>query len=116
MHPQDQAYTVQQLAALVNSTGLKITGFVLPSAYDPLRYIAIAQLKRTVQSLPLLERAAFVEALRGTMKKHTVWLAHRDRPTVQVNAEDPDVVPHLRTMCHVIHSACACHFCTKHMN
>jgi ubiquinone/menaquinone biosynthesis C-methylase UbiE len=97
LHAQDRAYTVPELAELVQGAGLAITAFIEPWRYDPASYLSDAGLLRRLERLDPIARAAFAEQLAGNLKRHTVYLTRRDRaPAAVARPDDPAMVPVLR--------------------
>lgn len=79
LHSQDRAYTVPEIAALLDSAGLAPTGFIEPIRYDPTVYLADPELSQRAQALPWLERAALAENLCGSLKTHAFYAVARNR-------------------------------------
>ena len=77
LHSRDRAYTVPQLAELVASADLEIVSLIEPIRYDPAAYLNDPALLEPLSKLSMVERAAFAEALAGSLKKHTAYLAPR---------------------------------------
>ena len=97
LHARDRAYTVSELAALVDDAGLAITGFIEPLRYDPLTYLDDAELRRAAAALPWLARCALAENLSGALKSHVCYVTRAARANVApARADGPEVVPVLR--------------------
>jgi SAM-dependent methyltransferase len=97
LHAQDRAYSVAELTELVGGAGLAITAFIEPWRYDPATYLADAGLLHRLERLDPIARAGFAEQLAGNLKRHTVYLTHRDRaPTAVARPDDSAMVPVLR--------------------
>jgi SAM-dependent methyltransferase len=97
LHAQDRAYSVAELAALVDGAGLAIAAFIEPWRYDPASYLTDAGLLRRLDGLSMIERASFAEQLAGNLKRHIVYLVRRGRARESVaRPDDPAMVPVLR--------------------
>ena len=98
LHAQDRAYSVAELAELVQGAGrLAITAFIEPWRYDPASYLTDAGLLRRLERLDQIARAGFAEQLAGNLKRHIVYLARRDRAQAAVaRPDDRAMVPVLR--------------------
>ncbi len=79
LHSRDRAYTVPQVAALVEGAGLALTGFVEPVNYDPAIYLTDTDLAAKAQALPWLDRCALAENLGGTIKTHSFYVVPSNR-------------------------------------
>ncbi|MDH3472494.1 MAG: class I SAM-dependent methyltransferase [Rhodospirillales bacterium] len=94
LHARDRAYTVPQVAELAEAAGLGIVAFIEPARYDPASYLDDAALLARLEGLSRLERAAFAEALAGTIKKHVFYAAKRGSLEGRVARPDrPEAVP-----------------------
>ncbi len=97
LHSQDRAYTVPELAALTEGAGLAITGLVPPLRYDPAAYVHDPRLRRLIEELPPLDRAALAEELTGVIKTHAFYAVPKARASNAVARPDrPEMVPVLR--------------------
>ena len=97
LHARDRAYRVDQFDALVQGSGLRIVRFVEPARYDPATYINDPTLLKLLAPLPMIERAAFAEALVGNITKHVAYATWPDRTAGCVaQIEGPDTIPCLR--------------------
>ena len=97
LHSQDRAYTVPELETLTRGAGLRISGFVPPLRYDPAAYVHDPRLRKSMSSLPWLERAALAEELTGVVKTHAFYAVHEERESQAVAAPDsPKMIPVLR--------------------
>jgi SAM-dependent methyltransferase len=97
LHSQDRAYTVPELAGLVSSAGLAITGLIEPWRYDPVSYLNDGALLKRLSSLDRLERAAMAELLAGNMKVHICYAVKAGRaPAAVAQPQDPAMIPVLR--------------------
>jgi SAM-dependent methyltransferase len=78
LHPQDRAYSVPQLFALLAEAGLTFGRWVWQAPYDAACGVMarIPQAAR-LAALPVSEQSAAVELFRGTMLRHSV-VVYRD--------------------------------------
>ncbi|MFC0410009.1 methyltransferase [Roseomonas elaeocarpi] len=102
LNPRDVAFTVPQLAALIEGAGLRLSCLVEPLRYDPDIYLPDPKLRERAARLDPVGRAALAEALTGNMGIH---IAYCTRPEDQDPAEgrdalweDPASVPILREL------------------
>ena len=86
LHPQDRAYSVDQLFDFVEANGLRFSRWMTQASYSPLCGVMprIPQLSR--DALSMRQRYAAVELLRGTMARHSAILT----------AENGDASRHIR--------------------
>jgi hypothetical protein len=97
LHAQDRAYSVAELAELVNGAGLEIAAFIEPWRYDPASYLTDPGLLHRLESLDAIARAGFTEQLAGNLKRHIVYLVRRGRARASVaRPDDNAMVPVLR--------------------
>jgi hypothetical protein len=96
LHARDRAYTVDGIARLCGSAGLRISGFVPPLSYDPAIYLKDADLKSKAAALPPLEAAALAEELAGSRKCHVFYVVREDNPNSGAAIPAGDLVPCLR--------------------
>ena len=96
LNPRDRAYTVPQLAALVEGAGLRIACLVEPVRYDPDFLLPDPKLRARTAGMGMIGRAALAEALAGNMGIHIAYLARAEDPVVVADWEDPLAVPVLR--------------------
>jgi len=97
LHRQDRAYTVPELAGLVGSAGLAITGLIEPWRYDPASYLSDGALLKRMSSLDRLQRAAMAELVAGNLKVHICYAVKAGRAAAAVaQPQDPAMVPVLR--------------------
>jgi SAM-dependent methyltransferase len=78
LHPQDRAYSVPELFALLHRCGLRFGRWVKQAHYSP-HCGLMARLPQTARlaQLPLAEQHAAAELFRGTMVRHSL-VVHRD--------------------------------------
>jgi ubiquinone/menaquinone biosynthesis C-methylase UbiE len=97
LHAVDRAYSVAELAALVEGAGLEIAGFIEPWRYDPASYLTDPGLLHRLNGLDAIARAGFAEQLAGNLKRHVVYLVRRGRARAAVaRPDDPAMIPVLR--------------------
>ncbi len=96
LHSRDRAFTVPEIAELVESCGLAITALVDPIRYDPAFYINDPKIAARLAGLDRLERWALAEELAGSLKTHAFYTVRRDDAAAAVAAPDrPTVRPGL---------------------
>ncbi len=93
LHSRDRAFAVPEVAALVESAGLAVTGFVEPLRYDPLPLIEDADSARRVRALSWIERCAFAELMTGSLKTHVFYAVRQVDADRAVARPGPDMVP-----------------------
>jgi len=97
LHAQDRAYSVAELAELVQGAGLEIASFIEPWRYDPASYLTDSGLLHRLDRLDATARAGFAEQLAGNLKRHIVYLVRRGRAGASVaRPDDGSMVPVLR--------------------
>jgi SAM-dependent methyltransferase len=97
LHSRDRAYTVPQLAAMVDGAGLEITGFIEPALYDPTNQLRDPEIRARAAALPWIERCAVAELLVGTLKRHVFYAVKAGRADAAVARPDNGgAVPCLR--------------------
>ena len=94
LHSQDRAYDVLQLADLVAASGLRIVSFIDPARYNPDFMIKSPDLRQRLRNLDPVQRASFAELFSGNIRKHIVYLTHKERDEqTMASCGDPDAVP-----------------------
>jgi hypothetical protein len=94
LHARDRAYSVEQVAALVGSVGLRLVSFIEPARYEPASYLKDPVLLKRLGGLEPPARAAFAEQLAGNIKKHLFYVVKQaNRADSVARADSPDVVP-----------------------
>ncbi|MGE0119449.1 MAG: class I SAM-dependent methyltransferase [Dongiaceae bacterium] len=97
LHSQDRAYTVPELADLIGSAGLAITGLIEPWRYDPASYLSDGALLKRAAAQERLERAHMAELLAGNLKVHICYAVKAGRAAEAVaRPDDPDMAPVMR--------------------
>ena len=89
LHSRDRAYTVGQIAALLDDAGLHPTGFITPAQYDPATYLREQAFADRAAALPWLEQAALAEELSGAFKTHTFYAVAKDADGAATGAAEP---------------------------
>ena len=98
LHSQDRAYTVEQIAALVQGCGLHLISFIEPLRYEPATYVKDPVLLRQVGSLTPDGRAAVAEKLAGNLKTHVFYVSKRPATDTLAWPDGPEAVPCLRVL------------------
>ena len=97
LHRRDRAYSVPELAGLLQQGGMRPVNFVDPARYEPTVYLADRALAERLKPLNWLQRCTFAELLAGNMKTHTVYAVQGDNRTNTLAVPDSlDVVPVMR--------------------
>jgi len=83
LHPQDQAYSVPQLLALIKRNGLTFGRWLRQAPYS-LRPGLMSRIPLTMRSpeIPAEDQAAAAEVFRGTMTRHSAVAYRDDRPDI----------------------------------
>ena len=93
LHARDRAYTVPEIAALVEGAGLALAGFTPGWRYDPARLLREPDLSVRAARLGELERWALAEELAGDHKTHVFYVTAGEG---RADPTRPDAVPSLR--------------------
>ena len=93
LHARDRAYEVDEVAALVESAGLRITAFMPPARYEPASYLSDPALLKRLSTLSPIERAAFAERLAGNIKAHVFYVVDAANPVAPPGPDHPETVP-----------------------
>ncbi|HJS32021.1 MAG TPA: class I SAM-dependent methyltransferase [Alphaproteobacteria bacterium] len=93
LHARDRAYRVEEVAALVDGAGLRWVSFVPPARYDPFTYTSDATLRRRIEALAPIARAALAEEIVGNMKTHAFYVVAADNAVTPPSPDDPAAVP-----------------------
>jgi len=97
LHRRDRAYSVPELAGLLQQGGMRPVNFVDPARYEPSVYLNDRALVDRLKPLNWLQRCAFAELLAGNMKTHIVYAVHGDNQTNTLAVPDSfDVIPVMR--------------------
>lgn len=95
LHERDRAYSVSELAELLDGAGLRPAAWIEPVQYDPASWIEDEILLARARALPPLEQAALAENLAGCLKTHVLYAVHSRNPVRPPEAA-PAAVPALR--------------------
>ena len=95
LHARDRAYRVEEIGALVDRAGLRLVSFVPPARYDPFTYASDAALRRRIEALSPLARAALAEEIVGNLKAHAFYVVAADSTVTPPSPDDPAAVPAL---------------------
>lgn len=93
LHARDRAYRVEEIAALVERAGLRLVSFVPPARYDPFTYASDATLRRRIEALAPLARAAWAEETVGNMKTHAFYVVAAGNAVTPPMPDDPTAIP-----------------------
>lgn len=97
LHRRDRAYSVPELAGLMQQGGVRPVNFIDPARYEPNVYFNDAKMAQHTQSLNWIQRCAFAELLAGNMKTHILYAVRDDnRNNTLAVADTPETVPVLR--------------------
>jgi SAM-dependent methyltransferase len=97
LHSCDRAFTVPDIGAMAQESGLRVVAFLEPVRYEPATYMSDPIIARQASSLPLVERAAFAERLAGNLRTHVFYATRAGFDTV-ARPEDTSAIPVLREM------------------
>ena len=98
LNPRDRAYTVPDLAHLLQGAGLRITCLMEPMRYDPAALLPDPKLRARIAGLDLVSRAALAEALAGNMSTHVAYCVRDIDPVAPPDPMQPGAVPLAREM------------------
>jgi len=98
LNPRDRAFTVPQLAALIEAAGLRLRCLVEPLRYDPDTWLPDPRLRERSAGLDMIGRAALAEALTGNMGIHIAYCVRAEDPAVAPDWADPEAIPLLREL------------------
>jgi len=95
LHGRDRPFTVDELAALLDSAGLGLVDFTRPALYDPARLLPGGV--PLPEGLSRTARMTLAERLRGTIKTHVGYAVHAGGEAgVAAQPTDMTLIPHLR--------------------
>lgn len=98
LNPRDVAFTVPQLAALLDAAGLEIRCLVEPLRYDPDAMLTDPRLRERTALLDPVGRAALAEAAAGNMGIHIAYCVRKGEAPPAPPWGDPAAVPVLREL------------------
>jgi SAM-dependent methyltransferase len=98
LHARDRAYSVEEIAALLDGAALRLVTFIEPARYDPLSYVRDPALRRTLSELEPIARAAAAETISGAMARHAFYAVRRDNAVTPAALESDDAMPMLRNV------------------
>jgi len=98
LNPRDRAFTVLDLARLLEGEGLRITCWMEPMRYDPSVFLPDPKLRARIAGLDPLARAALAEALAGNMSTHVVYCVRSADAPADPDPLAPGSVPVAREM------------------
>ena len=93
LHARDRAYTVPQIAEWAAGAGLRITTFIEPFRYDPDWLVNDPRLKKRLDRLDTLDRAAFAERFAGNLTKHVFYVVRTGNDVAPPTTGDPGALP-----------------------
>ena len=89
LNPRDRAFTVPDLAALLDEAGLEVAAWMEPLRYDPQPLLPDPKLRARAAALDPIGRAALAEALAGNMCVHVLYCRRRGEPATRADPTDP---------------------------
>jgi len=98
LHSQDRAYTVEEICALLQGTGLNLISFIEPLRYDPATYLRDPVLLRQLATLTTEGRAAAAEKLAGNLKTHVLYVSKQPPAATLAWPDGPEAIPCLRVL------------------
>lgn len=97
LHRRDRAYSVPELAGLIQQGGMRPVNFIDPARYEPSVYLSSAGLVKRTAGLNWVQRCAFAELLAGNMKTHILYAVRDDNQTNTLAIPDTaDTIPVMR--------------------
>lgn len=97
LHRRDRAYSVPELAGLIQQGGMRPVNFVDPARYEPGVYLSSAELVKRTNGLNWVQRCAFAELLAGNMKTHILYAVRDDNQTNTLAIPDTaETIPVMR--------------------
>jgi SAM-dependent methyltransferase len=93
LNPRDRAYTVPDLASLLDAAGLRVTCWIEPVRYDPFPMLPDPKLRARLERMDSTERAALAEALAGNMAVHMLYCVRASDPIQRPDPNAETAVP-----------------------
>ncbi|HUN50963.1 MAG TPA: class I SAM-dependent methyltransferase [Candidatus Sulfotelmatobacter sp.] len=93
LHSRDRAYSVPEIAALLDGAGLRVAAFIEPVRYQPATWLSDAALIERTRALPPLAAAALAENLSGALKTHVFYAVRASAGDTVAKPGGPDTVP-----------------------
>ncbi len=98
LNPRDVAFTVPELARLIEAAGLRLRTLVEPIRYDPAIYLPDPKLRARFAALGTVERAALAEAVCGNMGIHIAYCTRAEDSPALPDWLDLAATPILREL------------------
>jgi len=98
LNPRDRAFTVPELARLLEGEGLRITCWMEPMRYDPAALLPDPKLRARIAGLAPIACAALAEALAGNISTHVVYCVRAAEVRPEPDPMAPGAVPIAREM------------------
>jgi SAM-dependent methyltransferase len=93
LNPIDQAYSIPELYAWLDSAELTLIEFADHKlAYDPALYVSDPALLAAISEKPPVEQQAIAELISGTIIKHTFYAARQARQPAKLNDQTIPIV------------------------
>lgn len=110
LHPQDRAYTVEQIYDWVARCRLNMAEFCVPYGhadvhYNPRTYLTDSSVTPYFDALPLPRQQKIAELLCGTMDKHQCYLT-RDNAAQELDVNDTSLIPSWSILCTLYEGEC----------
>ena len=98
LNPRDVAFTVPELARLIEAAGLRLRTLVEPIRYDPAIYLPDPKLRARLAALGAVERAALAEAICGNMGIHIAYCTRAEDTPALPDWQNQAAIPVLREL------------------
>lgn len=93
LHSRDRAYTVPQLVDWVDGANLRMTSLIEPFRYDPDWLVRDPRIRKRLEPLDPMTRAAFAEQFSGNIKKHVFYAVRQDNAVTPPVPDLPAAIP-----------------------
>ncbi len=108
LHPQDRAYTVEQIYDWAARCRLNVAEFCVPYShqdilYNPRTHVSEAVVTSYFDALPQARQQKIAELLCGTMDKHQFYVT-RENNTAELSVHDHSLIPSWSMLC-ALHNA-----------